>query len=159
MEHDEEYQEMKKEYLSFKYNLPNFEKLEEDFDLDKISDRNKKFVLLNIRRVMIEKFTNYSQLFEALLNPVSQSRLLLHMLKKIDEEKKIQMKKFCDILIDYQFEAIKLELIYDEKREAKFIISAFEKWENIKKEILEMLDSIDFKAKDSKNNHENNYFS
>ena len=159
MEHKEELKEMKETYQKLSYKLPSFEELEENFDLDKISDRNQKFILLNIRRVMVEKFSNYSQLFEALLNPVSQSRLLLRILKKLDNEKKDKLREYCDKLLNYQYEAIKMELVWDEKKEANFVNQKFKEWNKMKDEILELMDSLEFEMKDEKNSSENNYFS
>lgn len=159
MEPDEEYEEMRKAYNKLEYKLPPFEELEKDFDLDKISDRNKKFLLMNIRRVMVEKFSSYSQLFEALLNPTSQSRLLLRILKKLDNEKKDKLREYCDKLLNYQYEAIKMELVWDEKKEADFVNQKFNEWTKMKNEILRLLDSIEFEITDEKNSSENNYFS
>ena len=159
MEHEEELNEMKEAYQKLSYELPSFEELEENFDIDKISDRNHKFLLLNIRRVMVEKFSSYSQLFEALLNQVSQSRLLLRILKKLDNEIKDKLREYCDKLLNYQYEAIKMELVWDEKKEANFVNKKFKEWNKMKDEILELMNSIEFEVKDEKNSSENNYFS
>lgn len=159
MEFEEEYKNIKKSFNNLKYNLPQFEELEENFDLDKLIDRNPKFILQNIRRIMLEKFSSYSQLFEALLNPTSSSRLLHNILRKTNLEQKNKIKEYCDDLIKYQFDSIKLETIYDEKKEAEFLKESFTFWMNLKKDIMKLFNSIDLSLEDVKNTNQNNYFS
>ena len=73
MESDKDIQEIEKEYnpLKEKYNLPEFKKLAEDFDIEKVVEKETSFLLREIRRAIAEKISAYLHLFETLVNPAS----------------------------------------------------------------------------------------
>lgn len=159
MDFEEEYQQIKEKFSKLKYTLPSFEKLEENFELDKLTDRNQKFILQNIRRIMLEKFGSYSQLFEAVLNSGSSSRIIYKISSKINDEKRKKIKNLVDELIILQFNSIKLETDYNEEKEAMFLNDAFKKWEKIKKEISRLFEEIDISSEEIKDVNESNYLS
>ena len=63
--------DLKKAYLDLQqdHTLPEFTKLAEDFDIEKIQDKETSFLLREIRRAINEKITAYIHLFENLINP------------------------------------------------------------------------------------------
>jgi hypothetical protein len=131
------------ESLRQKYSLPEFEFLEIEFDVERISERGReaKLILRDIRRLISEKIATYLNLFESLMNPSSSTFIYL-MLKSSTEEDKKEMREIYHKLAQIQIEAIKLDTIYDEAKEAEFIKTSTSKWAELKIKIYKLIEKM-----------------
>ena len=83
-----ELKELKNDFISVSkgYKLPSFEKLNEDFEVDKI-DRKTDCLLRLIRKVMMEKVMNSLSFLDLLLNPVNAPRIYLSFMLVLFRQK------------------------------------------------------------------------
>lgn len=154
-------EELKKEYekLKEKYNLPDFRQLAEDFDIEKITDKELgSFILRDIRRAVDEKISAYLHLFENLVNPALAPVFLFSFLKNVDEEERKKIKEVYKALSKMQLESIKIDTIYNENSEADFIKNIFKEWQSLKKEIHRIIEKFDKSLEESNNSNKTEYF-
>ena len=135
---EEEYRELQK-----KYSLPDFNALNEDFDIERIAEKETDFILKNIRRAINEKLSAYASLFETLTNPQSASMLIFSILKNATSEDKKKIKGIYQELSKLQISIMKLDTIYDEEAEAKFITNANSVWQKSKQEIHNIFEKFE----------------
>ncbi len=130
------------EKLSKKYKLPDFDKLAEDFDIEKIVEKETSFVLRDMRRMINEKLSAYLHFFEVLMNPSSPPMFVFSMLKNLNEQDHQIIKKIYAKIAKYQIVVMKLDTIYNEKNEANFILTTFNDFQDMKIKINEILEKL-----------------
>jgi hypothetical protein len=148
----------KEEYEGLEYDLPNFEILAEDFDIEKAYEKESSFLLREIRRIIVEKLSAYLQLFETLMNPSSPPMFIFRFLRKISEKDRELIKRLYDDLSKYQLWSVKLDTIYSEENEAEYIKSAFSEWQKLKKEIYDLIERLEKEEENQPNNSKSGYF-
>ena len=154
-----EIEELKEKYskLQKKYPLPSFKEMEEDFEISKL-DCESETLLRDIRKVIINKYSSWLSFVESLLNPSGGSMFQMYLVKSINgDEKKILNKLFSEIG-EIEIQSIELEINYNEQKEAKFIIESFKKWQEMKKPLLEITESLKQNWKKETVKKEKSYF-
>jgi hypothetical protein len=136
--------------LKSKYSLPEFEKLIEDFDIEKLADKETIFLAREIRRTISEKIAAYLQLIETFINPHSSPMFVFSILKNLSQQNKDSIKKIYATLSKIQIEVLKLDTIYNEDSEAKFIDNTFKTWQETKPTIYKIIE--DFQESLEENN-------
>ena len=131
------------ERLKNKYSLPEMIKLDEDFDVEKNMEKESNFILREIRRPIHEKMSAYLQLVETILNPVSPPLFVFSMIKGLNEDDKTKLKEIYKKLSKFQIEVTKLDTIYSEEKEAKYIKKAFIDWQEIKANFIKITEKFD----------------
>ena len=156
----EELKELKQEYekLKQKYKLPEFNQLSEDFDIEKIAEKETSYVLREIRRMISDKLSNYMHLFEAFLNPATPPVFIFTILKNSSEEEKETIKELYKKLSKLQLIVLKLDTIYREKNEADFIIKANLEWSELKQKSYGLFEQFENKFEESNNSKKKGYF-
>jgi hypothetical protein len=128
--------------LKIKYNLPLFEKMNEDFQIEKIAESETEFILKETRRYITDKFFSYLRFLESILTPSNVPMFVFAITKTLgvkEREKLIELyKKIAKIEVD----VIGLDLEYSEEKEAEAVKKYYDLWQNIKKELLEIVDVI-----------------
>ena len=157
---EEPLEEFKKNYksLSQKYDLPDYEMMIEDFDIEKVTEKSSSFLIREIRRLINEKLSAYLHLFETFLNPTTPPMFIFSLLKNIDVKEKKQIKEIYKKLSKIQIETIRLDTIYNEKNEAEFVKAVFKQWQEMKKAIFSLIDSLEEKSKNNLSKNNNGYF-
>jgi hypothetical protein len=150
--------ELEYKKLKEKYPLPNFEKICEDFDIEKVGDKESKFLLREIRRAMNEKISAYLHLFENLINPVSPPIFVFSILRGTSNSDKESMKEIYKILSKTQLEIMKLDTIYAEKEEAKFVIEVFGIWQKLKPAIINLVKTFESNFEKDDSSKKSSYF-
>jgi protein subunit release factor A len=142
-----ELDKLKKEYkpLQKKYSLPEFERLQEDFDVDRAVYRETSFILRDLRRIIAERLSSYHSLFEMLVNPAGPPVFFYLVIKNLKPDELKEIKKIYDILSKIQIRMIKTDIVYEEKAEAEMIKSCHEQWQDIKPKIKELIESFEKK--------------
>jgi len=149
----EEYEEFRKEY-----SLPEFEKLAEDFDIEKVAEKESSFILREIRRMIHEKLSAYLSLFEMLVNPNGPPMFMFGVLKRVNGDSKEVVKELYENLSRLQITIMKLDTVYSEKNEADFIIFAFEEWQKIKPQIYSLVEQFEKSMDQNDNLKKTSYF-
>ena len=136
--------EVKKNYLKFqkKYNLPSFDKLNEDFQIEKIAENETDYLLREVKKAMADKFYNYLRFAETLLNPVNAPVFIFSIIKSIGIEKKKKLNEIYKKLAKNEIRIIEVDLIYSEKKEAEFIKESYQLWQEVKKELLDIIKNV-----------------
>jgi len=152
--------DFEKEYkdLGEKYGLPSFDSLAEDFDVEKIFEKESSFMLREIRRAMNEKLCSYSNLMENLINLNSIPMFILSSIKNLNSNDKSKIKEIYDKLSIKQIEVMKLDTIYKEEDEAKFVNDTHKLWQELKPEILKIINKLEEKSEENNNSKERGYF-
>ena len=141
-----------------KFSLPAFEEMQEDFDIEKISDKDGGFLIRDIRRVVAEKFVAYSHFFETLLNPTSPPMFVFSFLKNLSESDRKEIKELYKELSKMQIKTMKLDTIYNEKHETEFVKFAFGEWQKIKKRTLSLIETFEKEFEKNSVEKEKSYF-
>ncbi len=155
-----EMEEIKAEYevLVKKYSLPDFQKLREDFDIDKVLDKDEEFLLRSIRRTITDKFSGYLSLFETLINPSGPPVFVFTFLKGLNAEDNKNVKEVYKKLTRFQLSSMKLDTIYSEKAEAESVKSYFESWQNLKKIIYALTERFEQELEKNSEEKAKSYF-
>jgi hypothetical protein len=136
--------ELKEKYKAFqlKYNLPSFEKLNEDFQVEKAAEFETDFILREIRRYVTDKFFSYLRFIESILTPSNVPMFVFAITKTLGAKEKEKLSELYKEIAKVDIDLIELDLEYSEEKEAKSIKSYYEMWQEIKKELLQIVGVI-----------------
>lgn len=146
------------EKLNKKFQLPVFEKLIEDFDIDKIAEKSEGILIRDVRRVINDKLSAYLHLFETLLHPSSPPMFVLTFLKNTTEDDKKSIREIYKEIAKLQMTNIKLDTIFNEKNEAEFIKDSFNAWQSLKKKIYTLVEIFEREFEKNIEVKEKSYF-
>lgn len=139
--------------LKEKYNLPSFDSLNKDFGIEKIAESETDFILREVRKYVTDKFFNYLRLIESILNPSNSPLFVFAITKTINLKEKEKLMELYKQIARIEIDAIELDLDYSEDKEAESIKKYYEMWQNIKKELLELISiikkNLDIKTEDN----------
>lgn len=124
------------------HNLPEFDKLNAEFAIEKLAEIETDFLVREVARIMAEKFSNYMRFVEIVLNPSNAPMFIFSIIKTMGESEK---KKFAEIykeLAKIELNLIELDVNFSEKKEAEFINNSYKTWMNMKKEFQEVIAKI-----------------
>lgn len=144
--------------LKIKYSLPDFGLLAEDFDIEKLFEKESSFIIREIRRAIAEKLGSYLQLFEMLMNPSGPPIFIFSILRKLNSEERNKIKEIYNSLSKYQLEIMKLDIVYNEEKESNFVKSVFNDWQKLKIEIYDLIKSLEKDLEEDSGSRDNGYF-
>ena len=135
---------LKKEYakLQKKYSLPSFNELNEDFHIERVMDMETYFLIREIRRFMADKFSGYLRFAETLLNPANAPMFVFSFIRVLGSEEKKKLAEIYKKLAKIEVEIIEADLNFSEEKEAEFIRNSYEIWQEIKKDLSEILEKV-----------------
>ena len=135
---------LKKNYkkLQKKHSLPDFEKLNEDFQIEKLAEVETDYLIREIRKFMGEKFSNYLRFVEAILNPTNAPTFIFSIVKSIRKEEKDKLTEIYKKISILELELIELDVSFSERNEISFVKGSFEIWQGIKQDTLGIIQSV-----------------
>ena len=153
-------EELKENYkkLQKAYNLPDFDKLNTDFSIEKVAEVETDFLIREIGRIMAEKFSNYLRFVEIVINPTNSPMFIFSVIKTIGENEKKKLSEMYKELAKIELTLIELDVDFSEKKEAEFIISSYKTWTNIKKDFLDVFEKIKSNWDNKSENNNKAYF-
>lgn len=136
--------QLKEEYnkLEKKYSLPDFQKMNHDFQIEKIAESETDTLLREVRKFIGEKFSSYLRFIEAILNPVNSPMFVFTFIKTLSETDKEKLTDVYKRLAKSEIEHIERDLIYSEEKEAELIKNSYENWQEIKQVLLPVFENI-----------------
>ena len=140
------------------YNLPDFEKLNSEFAIEKIAETETDFLIREVTKVMAEKFSNYLRFVELILNPVNSPMFIFSLIKTIGESEKKKLSEIYKELARIELNLIELDVDFSEKKEADFINDSYKKWMIMKKDLLEVIEKIKSNWDNKNENNSKGYF-
>ncbi len=148
-------EEMKKDYLVLqkKYSLPSFRELNEEFDIEKVSENETECLLREIRKNIMEKVISYLRFIEMLLNPSNAPLFFFALVKGLTSQDKRILEKLYDKLGSFEIEVIELDCDYSEKNEAEFINKLLKEWRSVREDMIKLVEVLkrNWNQKSSKN--------
>ncbi|MEM4245444.1 MAG: hypothetical protein QXR60_04550 [Candidatus Nanoarchaeia archaeon] len=129
--------------------LPDFKKLDSDFELTSIEDKhiNERYFLRAVRRRIYEKVYYFNGALVTVIAPQSPNILLAHENKFISNDERDEVMEVVRKLTRVERDHLLLEVDYDEAEDADFIKISFDVWQDvkptIKKLFITMRDSWD----------------
>ncbi|MEK6820226.1 MAG: hypothetical protein AABX71_00765 [Nanoarchaeota archaeon] len=137
--------ELKKQYewLRQRYKLPSFSEMNQDFEIEKLQEKETEILSREIRRAMIEKSLAYLRFVEMFMNPSSAPIFFFAMVKGLDTEEKKLLEELYSELGKYEVISLALDNEYNEEKELKFIKDFYNKWQEIKKKFSRILKSVE----------------
>lgn len=122
-----DYEEIKK-----KYSLPDYKALNEEFDIEKLQDKETDMLLREVRRALTEKITSYLKFVEMFIAPGETPMFFLVLMKGLSISEKKILEELYTELGKMEIKALALDNLSDDKKEADFIKHVYAKWPNIK---------------------------
>jgi hypothetical protein len=152
--------DLEKEYLKFqeKYGLPDLVRLSEDFDVNKIDDKEPTYLIRAVRRSINEKISAYLHLLELLINPNNPPLFVLSAMRNIDVKEKESIREMYKELSRMQIEVMRLDTVYDEKKEAAFVVSSTNQWQKLKPKVMKIIDKLSEGLEKEEISKERGYF-
>ncbi len=137
-------EKLKKEYskLETQYQLPSFDELNRDFQIEKIADIESDFLIREIRKAISEKPYTYLRFVETLINPANAPMSVLSLVKTLGTDEKEKLTEIYKKLVRNEVMLIEADVDFSEDREVKFIKETYEIWQEIKKDLMEVLSVV-----------------
>ena len=150
---------LKEDYFKVqkKYGLPDFDKLNEDFKIEKAAQTESDFLVREIRESMGETLENFLRFVEAILNPVNVPMFLFPIIKSLSAEEKNKLSEIYKKLSKLEIDAMKL-IDYSEKKEAEFIKNSYAVWQEIKKDFVKIIEPLEKRMDIKSEKSEKGYF-
>ena len=136
--------DLKKNYqkIKEKYDLPDFEKMNQDFSVEKAVDFETDYLIREIRRYVTDRIANYLRFVESLLHPSDVPFFIFLIIKTLKLEDMEKLREIYKKLSKTEVELIELDVKFDEEKEARFIKNSFEIWQDVKKDLLEIVETV-----------------
>jgi hypothetical protein len=127
-----EFEEFEKEYVkkAKKFSLPEFKKLEEDFEVSKAETDD--LVLRAVRKAMMERVISTLGFFEMLLNPMNAPRMYHKFLSSLTVGDTKKIEEMYGSLAGLSIKSLEREVDYSEKGEAEMVKEVSEIWDKIR---------------------------
>jgi len=133
----EKYNNLKKKHSI----LPDFEVLNREFEISLIE--NEEFLLREIRRKIEERFSLFMERIAGALQPehISISEFYEFDCFTMDEKTRLFVL-FKELRLQYR-RFMNLDLVLDDKKEAKAISDALKFWQSFRKKLLPFFESLE----------------
>ena len=130
--------ELKEKYdkLKAKYNLPDFDSMNSDFEISSLEDG--EFLLREVRRKIFDKLDKFSKVLESILQPeaVISDMQECHA---FNEKQKTQIYNMFKKLMYFKHLSTETAIEETDELSAVFISAAFDEWQNMKKDFKDTL--------------------
>jgi len=131
----EEYEKLRK-----KYTLPEYDLLNEEFDISSIEEDG--IVLRVLRRKMLERLDFFLEPLEIILQPDPNSLANLNEARYFSEDKRKKVYELFKKLMAFKRKSFEVDLLAVEEEEVSFVNQTFNEWTSVKKEILPFLKEL-----------------
>jgi len=95
-----------------------------------------------VRKFIVDKFSNYLRFIETILQPVNAPMFVFSIIKSIGAEEKRRLTEVYKKLVKNEVRLIELDIEFVEKKEVEFVKESYKIWQEIKKDILEVVEVI-----------------
>jgi len=142
MEKEYNLETLKQEYkkIQEKHNLPGFEEMNNNFNIEKAAEVEVDLLIREIRRFVADKLANYMRFAEAILNPVNVQMFVYSLIKSLDVQEKEKLTEIYKKLSKNELKLIELDINYSEEKEALFIRDSYKMWQEMKEDLLDVIE-------------------
>lgn len=144
MEDHNDLEKLKEKYklLKEKYSLPDFKELNENFQIEKIAEIETEFILKEVRRFMTDKFFNYLRFIESLINPTNAPMFVFAIAKTLGVGEREKLVEIYKKITKIELDLIDFDLYYSEEKEAESIKNYWTFWNEIKKQLFDVIEVV-----------------
>jgi len=126
--------------LAKKHKLPDFKKMDAEFEISSLEETN--FLLRSIMSKMGERIEFFLTSIGEILNPDTSNIYSVHEYRFIDEKERNNLFEIYRKLMSFSRYSLETSLSCDEKKEAEFISSFYEQWQEIKPEFVKFFKKL-----------------
>jgi len=130
------------EILRKKYNLPNFDDLNNEFEISSIKKPSIEFLLRIIRRRITDKLAMFCNILQSLIMPNTGSAVNLHEIKFFTEDDRVKIEKLLSDMMYLERKSLLLDINSEEKVEAEFLKTAMGYWPGFSLEMMRIVDKM-----------------
>ena len=129
--------DIKGAYKKLKYKLPDYDALDDEFEISFIDYKLKdeKLLMRTIRRKVNDKVIFFCRVIEGLLYPHQGNIMSMMELNRLTDADKKKVYEFYKQLMQHERESLKLDVQPDDKKSAEFINRVFAHWKAYKQEM------------------------
>ena len=138
--------------------LPDFEFMNENFEIENLACEETELLAKKIRKQMMEKISSSFRALEMFKNPQSAPLFIFSVLKSFSPADKDNIDSLYNKFADLEIEAFGLETGYDEKKELDFIKKVCKDWEEISKDFNKIYESMKLGHKPDSKKQTKSYF-
>ena len=148
-------EDLKKDYkeIQEQYSLPSFDELNEDFQIEKLVEVETDFLIREVRKIMADRLFNYLRFVESILNSVNVPMFIFSVTKNMTAEEKEELTDVYKKLAEKEVELIEVDIKFSGEKEAQFIKTSYDMWQEIKEKMLQIVEVI---KKNWDNKHKTN---
>ncbi len=153
--------EIKQEYerLKLKYNLPDYEELNREFELLYIQPIQEiSFPMRFIRRRVSDRLVWVCNMIQTMLNPNPSSFINLQESKFFDAKDREKMTLLLKEFMQLERQTLILDFLGDEEKDAQLIKEIYKVWIKNKKEIINLAEKLKEGWKQETKQEKNHYF-
>lgn len=132
----EKYEELRK-----KFDLPEFSKINKDFEISLID--KKPLFLRNVRRKVNEKIIFFCRIIEGVLFPNGANFIAATENKVFSDDEKNEILKIYRELMVFERKSLSLDVDNIEEENVKFINEVFNKWPKFKKPLKDFVKKME----------------
>ena len=138
-------EKLKKDYLKIqkKYNLPEFDKLNQDFSIEKAADSETDFLIREVRKLIAEKMSGYLRFTEMLINPTNAPIFVFSIIKNLGVREKKDLSEMYKKMAKNEIKLIGIDIEFSEEKEAEFIKDSYKLWQRLKRDFLNIVGTIE----------------
>lgn len=144
--------------LQSKYALPDFQYLNENFDIESLASNETEMPLKKIRKQITEKVSSGLRALEMFLNPQNAPLFIFTIIKSFSQTDKEIINEVYHQFAEFEIEAFGLETVYSEKKEAEFIKKVCVSWKDISADFNRIYDSMKVNFRKESKKQEKSYF-
>ena len=144
MEKENKLEKLKADYekIRMKYSLPNFQFMNEDFEIELIAEENTEILVRRVRKNVRDKIHAMIVVFETFINPTSAPMFVFNIIKGFNNDEKEIIEKLYKKFAELEIDAFNLEVKYDEKAEADYIKKVCELWKSSELDLKKIYESM-----------------
>ena len=146
------------EFFRKKYSLPEYEFMNETFEIEILCEIETELFLKRIRKQVAEKISAGLRTLEMFLNAQNAPLFVFNIIKSFDASDKEVINGLYRMFAEFEIEAFSLENKYDEKKEAEFIKKVCSKWQNITEDMSKINEAMFIGFKKDPKSNEKSYF-
>ncbi len=129
--------------LKEKYSLPEFDILNCNFYIEKLAGVESDFLIREIRRIVVDKLSDFLRFIEAMISPVDSSIIVFAMVKTLEPKDIDELKQIYKKLAIVELMNIKRSLDYSEEEEANLIKKGNELFQEVCPRLLNIIQIVE----------------
>lgn len=136
--------DMREAFKKLKYKLPEYDTLDDEFEISFIDYKLKdeKLLMRTIRRKVNDKVIFFCRVIEGLLYPHQGNIIGMVELNSLTDDDKKKIYEVYKQLMQLERESLKLDVQPDDKKSAEFINHVFATWKTFKQEMYWIVEKM-----------------